>query len=466
MKRILVAIIAGLSTIFCFSHGRPAPSTVQHPEWSRSAVIYEVNLRQYTDDGTFRAFLKELPRLKELGVDILWFMPVHPISKVNRKGVLGSYYAASDYKKINPEFGSISDFKDVVDEAHSLGMKVIIDWVPNHSGCDHIWVESHPEYYARDEKGNMYGPYDWDDVYKLDYNNPGLRIAMTDAMEFWLRETDIDGFRCDVAGQVPIDFWNTVRPQLELAAEKPIFMLAEDAQPIMTEHAFDADYNWPMSALFNQVAHTAGQRTFAVKSEMPEKHAADIDSLMRRQAATFPADSYLMNMTTNHDMNSWEGTEFERLGKFAPALAVLTYMMPGMPLIYTGQETGLNRAFEFFQKDAPPQWEPRNDYFTFYQRLNTLKHTRPELAAGIAGGSVHPVKVNNSNDMIAFKRELGKQGTFFAANLGAATLPFTPCKCVTVLTDRIDAITGNPVDIFPTQLAPGQFIVFTYNVPE
>ena len=209
----------------------PAPTTVNHPDWSRQAVIYEVNVRQFTPEGTFEAILPHIPRLKDLGVDILWFMPIHPISQENRKGKLGSYYAVYDYKGVNPEFGSIDDFRALVKAAHDAGMKVIIDWVPNHSGCDNAMVKNHPEYYARNEKGEMFGPYDWTDVYKFDYSNPEMRKMMTDAMAFWLREADIDGFRCDVAGEVPTDFWNENRPQLE-KVKPEIFMLGKLPKPI------------------------------------------------------------------------------------------------------------------------------------------------------------------------------------------------------------------------------------------
>ena len=183
-------------------------STVNHPEWSRNAVIYEVNMRQYTPEGTFKAFEAYLPQLKELGVDILWFMPIHPISELNRKGELGSYYAVKDYKAVNPEYGTLDDFKSIVDKAHSLGMKVILDWVPNHSGCDNAWVTEHPDWYVTDSLGKMYGPYDWTDVYKFDYSNKEMRAGMIDALQYWVRDLDIDGYRCDVAGEVPTDFWN------------------------------------------------------------------------------------------------------------------------------------------------------------------------------------------------------------------------------------------------------------------
>lgn len=341
MKRLFAALAGSLAALLGWG-ATPAHTTLSHPEWSRNAVIYEVNVRQYTPEGTFRAFSKHLPRLKELGADILWLMPVHPISEVNRKGELGSYYAVADYKKVNPEFGSMEDFKALVDSAHAAGMKVIIDWVPNHTGCDNPWVTQHPEYYKLDKDGKMYGPHDWTDVYQLDYSQRATRSAMLDAMTFWLTETGIDGFRCDVAGMVPVDFWNEARATFDTAAGRPVFMLAEATEPELAEHAFDMVYNWPMKDLFSHIAASAGRYSFGNGTpNFPAKNAADIDSLVASQTATYPADSYMMNMTSNHDLNSWEGTEFERLGDFAPAFAAISYILPGMPLIYTGQEAGL-----------------------------------------------------------------------------------------------------------------------------
>ena len=284
-------------------HTTPAArTTVKHPQWSRNAVIYEVNWRQMTDEGTLKALEKELPRLKELGVDILWIMPVHPISQEGRKGELGSYYAASDYKAINPEMGDINDFRHFVREAHKAGMRVIIDWVPNHTGNDHWWTEYHPEYYVRDAAGKPVHPGDWTDVSKLDYSVPALREAMVDAMAFWLREADIDGFRCDVAFEVPVDFWNWARPQLQ-AIKPELFMLAEASEPVLEEHAFDMAYNWPMSVVFKQIANNAGQYKFGT-ADPGKKNALAIDSLLSQQRGAFPADSYMMNMVTNHDFLS------------------------------------------------------------------------------------------------------------------------------------------------------------------
>ncbi len=474
MKKILTFIAAGallVSVVACGQKKKGAVekglndstyTTVKHPDWSRDAVIYEVNLRQFTEEGTVEAFDRHLPRLKELGVDILWFMPVYPISEEGRKGELGSYYAVRDYKAFNPEFGTIEQFKETVRKIHENGMKVILDWVPNHSGRDNAWVTEHPDWYATDSLGKMYGPYDWTDVYKFDYSNREMREAMVDAFKFWLTEVGVDGFRCDVAMEVPVDFWDETRPLLQ-AVKPELFMLAEASVPALQKNGFDMGYNWPMKDLFNEIASTAGERSFIGEGEseprkLAVKHAIDIDSLLAEQAATYPKDTYLMNMVTNHDLNSWEGTEFERLGKLTNAFAVLSYTLPGMPLIYTGQETGMNRAFEFFKKDTPPAWEPRNEYFDFYQKLNNLKHTQKAIAAGIWGGEMkrYPTKDDN---LYVFSREVEGSLVMVLVNLGAgeAALDFSgEVPAVDALTDYF---AGTPA-VLPETLAPGQYLVF------
>lgn len=437
-------------------------TTVNHPEWSRNAVIYEVNVRQFTDSGTITAFDSQLPRLKDLGVDILWFMPVYPISEKNRKGELGSYYAVKDYKGFNPEFGTIEQFKETVKKAHDLGMKVILDWVPNHSGCDNAWVEQHPDWYAKDSLGNMYGPYDWTDVYKFDYSNPELRAAMIDAFKFWLTEVGVDGFRCDVAMEVPVDFWDEARPQLQ-AVKPDLFMLAEASAPALQKNGFDMGYNWPMKDLFSEIAATSGQYSFKnANGEMrtfPARHAADIDSLLASQAAAYPRDTYLMNMITNHDLNSWEGTEFERLGNLTDAFAVLSYTLPGMPLIYTGQETGLNRALEFFVKDKAPEWEPRNKYFDFYKKLNHLKHTQKALLAGEEGGEMVRY-MTESPDLYIFSREKDNSRVIVFANLGSTSqeVKYTGNAPEADAT-TVDFFAGEAAE-FPTSLNPGEYRVY------
>ena len=471
-KLFLMSLIAGALALFltsCKSNASDTTkterdssyTTVNHPEWSRNAVIYEVNLRQYTDSGNITSFARELPRLKELGVDILWFMPIHPISELNRKGELGSYYAVKDYKAFNPEFGTIEQFKATVDEAHKLGMKVILDWVPNHTGCDNAWVTEHPEWYSKNEKGEMYGPFDWTDVYELNYDNREMRAAMVDALSFWLKEIDVDGFRCDVAMEVPTDFWDETRPQLD-AVKSDIFMLAEASVPALSKHAFDMCYNWPMKDLFSEIAATAGQYTFKKEGEpmrtFAVKQAIAIDSLLADQEANYSKDSYMMNMVTNHDLNSWEGTEFERLGNLTDAFAVLSYTLPGMPLIYTGQETGMNRAFEFFKKDKAPTWEPRNEYFTFYQALNNLKHENKALQAGEKGGKIERYPTT-SNDLYIFSRSAEGQTVLVFTNLGNAetAIEYTGA---TPNTDAKFNIFTNATEEYPSTLKPGEYRVY------
>ncbi len=416
MKKIILALVGAILSL---TGSARITTTVKHPEWSRNAVIYEVNLRQYTEEGTMKAFRQHLHTLKRLGVDILWFMPIHPISEKGRKGELGSYYAVRDYKDVNPEFGTIEDFKGLVKVAHKMGLKVIIDWVPNHSGCDNAWVKKHPKWYARNEKGKMYGPYDWTDVYQFDYSNKELRAAMIDAMSFWIKEADIDGFRCDVAGMVPVDFWNEAREQLQ-ALKPDIFMLAEATEPELTEHCFNMVYNWPMKDLFSAIAATSGEYRFADAQgnvrKFEKKQAIDIYTRLDEEKNLYPEDTYQMNMITNHDLNSWEGTEFKRLGRLHSAFAVLTYTLPGMPLIYTGQEVGMDRAFEFFTKDTPPSWNTRNKIFQFYQSLNKLRHERKELMSGKAGKPVVRIPTA-SPDVMAFSRG----DVITIVNLGSTT---------------------------------------------
>lgn len=474
MKKLFPALgmIGALMFSACGGKNKAADTTkeecdstytqVKHPEWSRNAVIYEVNLRQYTDEGTVNAFAQQLPRLKDLGVDILWMMPVNPISEKDRKGTLGSYYAVKNYKEFNPEFGTLDDFKAMVAKAQEMGMKVIIDWVPNHTGRDNNWVTEHPDYYKKDSLGNMMGIYDWTDVYVLDYSNPETRKAMIDAMKFWLVEVGVNGFRCDVAMEVPTDFWNEARPILQ--AEKPeIFMLAEATSPELQEFAFDMGYNWPMKDLFSQIAATSGQYSFKEKDgsirEFAEAHAIEINNLLAQQYEDFPKDTYLMNMITNHDLNSWEGTEFERLGDLTNAFAVLSYTLPGMPLLYTGQETGMNRAFEFFEKDKAPQWEPRNEYFTFYQKLNNLKHTQKALSAGLEGGDLVSY-ATSSPDLYVFCREKDNSKVITLVNLGKGdiSLEFTTDNRPDIR-GMINYFTGEEA-ILPEVLKQGEYIVY------
>lgn len=327
--------------------------------------IYEVNIRQYTQEGTLKAFEdNHLERLKAQNVDILWLMPVFPISEEGRKGTLGSYYAVKNYTEINPEFGTLEDLKRLVNHAHNLKMKVILDWVANHTGRDNVWTKEHKDFFNLDSLGNPAIPEgtDWNDVADLNYDNPQMRKAMIDAMKFWLKNADIDGFRCDVAGMVPTDFWVECRKELE-TIKKPIFMLAEDDKPEIHK-AFDMSYNWKCHHILNGIAQ--GKNT-----------AQDLVALYDTLQQKFPKNAILMNFTSNHDENSWSKSEYDRMGDYVKQMAALTYFLPGMPLCYSGQEAANKKALEFFEKDVIDFSNlPLKD---FYATLNSIKHDNSAL---------------------------------------------------------------------------------------
>lgn len=398
----------------CFN--KQATTQVRHPEWLKNAVIYEVNLRQGTPERNLKGMQNQLPRLKDLGADVLWLMPVHPISEINRKGTLGSYYAVADYKKVNPEFGSTQDLKEFVKAAHALGMKVILDEVCNHSGCDNPWISAHPDFYARNNKGEMYGPFDWTDTYKLDYANRDMRRAMLDALKYWVREADIDGYRFDVAMEVPTDFWEEVRPALD--SIKPVFMLAEASKPELTRKAFDADYNWPMKDVFNAIAAAQGVNRHALdkKQRLHYRNALSIDTLLSHQQCQYPKGAFNMNMITNHDLNSWEGTEFDRLGPATGAFAVLSYTLPGIPMLYTGQEVGFNHAFEFFESDSVQPDYKANEFTVFYEMLNALRHKNKALWTDTDMAGMKRFETTNP-DVYVFERERDGNKVLVAVNL-------------------------------------------------
>ncbi|WP_221795185.1 alpha-amylase family glycosyl hydrolase [Aquisediminimonas sediminicola] len=384
-------------------------SEVRHPDWTRQANIYEVNIRQYTPEGTFRAFEKHLPRIRKMGVDILWIMPINPIAQKERKGTLGSYYAVSDYTAINPEYGTLADFQHLVNAAHAQGFKVIIDWVANHTGWDHVWTKQHPGWYKRNTNGELEGYHYrdlstgkeeiWSDVIGLDYANPEVREAMIEAMSYWLRTANIDGFRCDVAWTLPVDFWEQARARLD--AIKPVFMLAEADTPEMQHRAFDMTYDWVLGRTLVKVARGEGD-------------ASDLAALYTNPVRRYPADSYRMTFTSNHDENSWNGTDRELYGEGAAAMAVLAATLPGMPLIYGGQEGGLDKRLKFFDRDTIV-WR-NSPRAALYRQLLKLKHDHPALANGMESGNLEIVDVGNP-DIFAFVRKAGADRVSIAVNL-------------------------------------------------
>jgi len=400
---VVVSIIVTLSFASCKQPkvSQSEPYKIIHPEWVYNATIYEVNVRQYTQEGTFKAFENHLQRLKDLGVDIIWFMPIHPIGEVNRKGSLGSYYSVKDYLGVNPEFGNIDDFKSVVTKAHELGMKVIIDWVANHTSHDAVLIKDHSEWYVRDTTGKVVSPFDWTDVAKLDYSKKELREYIINAMKYWVKDINIDGFRCDVAAEVPTDFWNEAK--LELDNVKPVFMLAEAAKPELQQFAFDADYDWDFHHRMNQIAKG-------------KENVNNLEKCMLNTIATYPKNTIKMNFVTNHDENSWNGTELERLGEGVKTFAALTFVVPGMPLIYSGQEVGLNKRLKFFERDVIV-WKDSLDLTTFYKKLVELKKNSSVLAAGLKGADIERVKSSNDSSIFAFIRKNETEKMFALFNL-------------------------------------------------
>ncbi len=385
---------------------------VVHPAWAERAVIYEVNVRQYTPEGTFKAFEKHLPRLKKLGVNVLWIMPINPISKKERKGSLGSYYAVSDYYAINPEFGDIADFQRLVKSAHRQGFKVIIDWVANHTGWDNVWVDQHPGWYIRNAKGELEGynytdlstgkKETWADVLGLDYSKPEVREGMIEAMSYWVKATDIDGFRCDVAWTLPVAFWDQARTRLD--AIKPMFMLAEADTPELQMNAFDMTYDWKLFHLLVDIAKSKAD-------------ARDLAAHYTRPARIYTAGSYRMIFTSNHDENSWNGTEQELYGDGAEAMAVLAATLPGMPLVYSGQEAGNSKRLKFFDKDQI-DWK-RDPRAKLYSYLFGLKQRHPALSNSHEPGNLQIIDTGNPK-VFAFRRIKGSDRVMVMVNLSAA----------------------------------------------
>ena len=370
---------------------------MQHVSWSRSANIYEVNVRQYTPEGTLNAFAAHLPRLQQMGVDILWLMPIHPIGKLKRKGKLGSYYAVSDYKAINPEFGKLKDFKALVQQAHELGMKVIIDWVANHTAWDHEWVKQHPEWYLKNNKGQIQSyrydngteVEDWTDVVGLDYSQKTLWTAMIQAMQYWVKETDIDGFRCDVAHLLPLKFWQQARAKLD--AQKPMFMLAESDDAQLHDAAFDMTYDWALQDVLKKIAK--GQAD-----------VRDLKDYLASAANALPTDGYRMTFTANHDTNSWHNHDAGHFGDAFAAMAVIAATFPGMPLVYGGQESGLNKMLQFFEKDTI-DWQ-NFKHEKLYANLLAMKKKHPALHNGALGAPVEVFDAENHH-ILAFRRQKG-----------------------------------------------------------
>lgn len=386
---------------------QPTPYVkIKHPEWTKNAVIYQINARHFTDEGTFPAAEKHLPRLKELGVDILWLMPVHRIGEKNRKGTLGSPYSVKDYYSVNPEFGTLTDLKHFVSQAHRHGMYVILDWVANHTAWDNNLVDEHPEWYARDWKGDFRPTpwWDWSDIIDLDYRHSGLRRYMTEAMKYWVREADVDGYRCDVAGFVPVDFWNNARKELD--SIKPVFMLAEWETRDLHAAAFDMTYAWTWYVAVCDIA--AGRR----------KDLKELYVYYSWNESSFPREAMRMTFVSNHDKNAWDGTEFEQFGRGLEAAIILSMVGEGMPLVYNGQEAGNVKRLKFFDKDSI-DWKPHPNG-ELYRKLIALKKKNTALWNAGWGATMIAVPNSAAECVLSFVRQNEKDKVFAAINFSDA----------------------------------------------
>jgi len=374
-------------------------------DWAAGANIYEVNVRQYTKEGTFNAFEKHLPRLRDMGVEILWLMPITPISEEKRLGSLGSYYACSSYTAINPEYGSLDDFKKLVNKAHDLGFKLIIDWVANHTGYDHHWAKEHPDWYVKNERGEFYDRNGWEDVIDLNYYNAGMRKAMIKAMQYWLKECNIDGFRCDMAHLVPLDFWIEARTACETT--RPLFWLAECDVEAYHE-VFDVSYAWEWMHVSEKVFRGIASL----------QHFKDV--LIKYHA--YPAGAAKLFFTSNHDENSWNGTEYEKYNGAAKALSVFTFTWPGTPLIYSGQELPNHKRLKFFEKDFI-EWTDNITLHNFYKALSYLKKNNKALHNP---QSLVMLSTHMEDKLLAYLRVEGSSKVLVLLNLsGEERLKFT-----------------------------------------
>jgi alpha-amylase len=417
-----------------------------HPAWIMQGNLYEVNVRQYTKEGTFKAFEKHLDRLRDMGVQTLWFMPINPISKVDRKGKLGSYYAVSSYMEINPEFGNMADWKHLVNTAHEKGFKVIIDWVPNHTGADHPWLESHPDFYVKDSTGKAVSQFDWSDTRKLDYHNPVVADSMIAAMKFWIDSTDIDGYRCDMAFLVGKGLlWPKCIPALKQL--KNVLMVAETEDSWLHEEGFDISYPWKFFHATVDIA--AGKKSPLYLNTVN----ALVDS-------TFPSDALMMYFTSNHDENSWNKADYGTMpGAIHAPFAVLTQTMKrSVPMIYSGQEEPHLDSIRFFYKD--PIKFGKFQRAGFYKTLLELRKNNKALSAD---ANFRKVAAGNPNQLYAFVREYEANKILVVLNLSAQEAEV-----------KIDdsSLKGNPSNIFlmnkedptamPWKLEPWGYAVYVY----
>ncbi len=449
--RLAIALLAGaLAATPAMAHPDYTPRDmveVANAPWTADAVIYQMNTRQFTAEGTFRAAQQQLPRLATMGVDIVWLMPIHPIGEANRKGTLGSPYAVRDYRAVNPELGTEAEFRAFVDEAHRLGLKVILDWVANHSAYDNPLTVSHPEWYTRTPEGALMSPAgtDWSDVADFDYSQAGLRQYMTESLVYWVREFGVDGYRADVAGYVPTDFWETARAQLDKV--KPVFMLAEWEQRDLHHRAFDATYGWGWKEAMQRLVKDGSG-------------AGAMRGYYAGQSETWPHAAMRMVYTENHDQNSWDGVAAEIYGDAYETAIALSFTGSGMPLIYNGQEADNDRQLEFFERD-PIQWR-QGRHAALFEKLIALKTEMPALHNGRFGAPMVEVPTSSAADVFAFTRGDAGERVFAVFNLSprAQSITFAQARHHGSYTDALSGEAAQFAGSDTLDLAPWGFRIF------
>ena len=433
MKKLILTLLIATALISCKKEKKEVVKTVAEvtkeiapitDDVLESAVIYEANIRQYSSEGTFDAFTKDIPQLKQLGVKVIWLMPINPISHTKRKAtggdfasliedeaerekMLGSYYAVSDYRGVNPEFGTIEDFRELVKVAHDNDIYVILDWVPNHTGWDHVWIKDHPDYYVKNDKGEITDPLNtdgtskgWGDVAQLDYSNAAMQTEMIKDMMYWVEQEDVDGFRCDHIEPIPVPFWE--KAIAELRSEKELFMLAENDDPkfLKGTDLFEMEYGWKLHHLLKDI-------------KKGHKSLSDFSDLAKHISTAYESDDIIMNFVTNHDENSWDGTVEDRFGEASELMTAVTYVVPGMPLIYSGQEYDLSHRLKFFEKDEIPK--TKGDTWTLLEKLGKLKNTSSALNGGKNPASMEIIETGNK-DVLALKKSKNGSTLIFLAN--------------------------------------------------
>ena len=403
--RLSVRLLLALLPVFLFGQ--------THEDWSYNLSLYEVNLRQYSESGSFQDFSGHLDRLQAMGAGILWFMPIHPIGEQNRLGNLGSYYSVKNYLDVNPEHGTLDDFKTLVEDIHSRGMYVIIDWVANHTSWDNDLTREHSEWYVQ-ENGQFIPPpgTNWSDVIELDFEQPGLRRHMIDAMKFWITETGIDGFRCDAVSFVPLNFWTQAIEELK-SVKPDLFLLAEGDGTEWYTAGFDMTFGWGLYGFGGGVLKRIADG---------ENNAGHLNSFLAAEKRSYGTGGRLY-FTSNHDENSWHGTTTELFGGAAGVFAVISATIPGMPLFYSGQEAGLDKRLLFFDKDQIGWQEHPN--MGLYTTLLHLKRENPALWNGGQGGSHTRIRTSAGNSVYAFLRERDDNRVLVAANLTDQNQDFT-----------------------------------------